>query len=170
MPSVPVNILFSEDVKSLQTVCPIDTFVVIRDGELLAGVVDERGIGAFSGKVMDRICKEWGTTEAAQFIDRFTKLAIQSIMHYGFSYGIDDEDMERETLRNIGAVITGAENEVETLINAYKNNELEPLPGRTLQETLELRIMQVLGKSRDDAGKMAGDKLGLENSWKRWSK
>jgi len=164
VPAVPLNVIASEDIPILREICPIDTLVVIRDGELFAGIVDERGVGAFSGKILDRICKEWSTSEAAQFIDRFTKLAIQSIMYYGFSYGIDDEDIDRETLRNINAVVTDAEKEVDKLINAYNEKELESLPGRTLQETLEMRIMQVLGKSRDDTGKMAGDKLGLENS------
>jgi len=44
---------------------------------------------------------------------------------------------------------------VQQLIEAYNAGELEPLPGRTLEETLEMRIMQTLGKARDTAGKIA---------------
>src|SRR3972149_6182941 len=38
------------------------------------------------------------------------------------------------------------------------------MPGRSLAETLELQIMQTLGKARDDAGEIAGKHLGLDNS------
>lgn len=38
------------------------------------------------------------------------------------------------------------------------------MPGRTAEETLEMQIMQVLGKARDETGKIAEQHLGLENS------
>ncbi|MEZ5335379.1 MAG: hypothetical protein R2741_09145 [Methanolobus sp.] len=53
---------------------------------------------------------------------------------------------------------------MKELIDAYEAKELEPLPGRTLKETIEMRIMQVLGKARDQTGNIAGQQLGLENS------
>jgi len=38
------------------------------------------------------------------------------------------------------------------------------MPGRTPEETLEMQIMQVLGKARDNTGDIAGRHLGLSNS------
>ncbi len=38
------------------------------------------------------------------------------------------------------------------------------MPGRTLEETLEMQIMQVLGKARDRTGEIAGRHLGMDNS------
>ena len=43
-------------------------------------------------------------------------------------------------------------------------DRLEPMPGRTPEETLEMQIMQVLGKARDRTGEIAGRHLGLGNS------
>nr|MBC8520506.1 DNA-directed RNA polymerase subunit A' [Methanomicrobia archaeon] len=57
-----------------------------------------------------------------------------------------------------------AEKKVDALINAYEAEELEALPGRTLEETLELLIMQELGRARDAAGKIAERDLGMENA------
>ncbi|MCC7576561.1 MAG: DNA-directed RNA polymerase subunit A', partial [Methanomethylovorans sp.] len=57
-----------------------------------------------------------------------------------------------------------AESDVQGLIRAYEAKELEPLPGRTLDETIEMKIMQTLGKARDRTGNIAGNQLGLENS------
>ncbi len=57
-----------------------------------------------------------------------------------------------------------AERKVDELIKAYEEGELEALPGRSLEETLELLIMQELGRARDDAGGIAGRYLGIENA------
>ncbi|HEX7392962.1 MAG TPA: DNA-directed RNA polymerase subunit A', partial [Thermoplasmata archaeon] len=52
----------------------------------------------------------------------------------------------------------------EEHVQAYRRGELEQMPGRSLEETLEVEIMKVLGKARDTAGQIAGRHLGLENS------
>ena len=49
-------------------------------------------------------------------------------------------------------------------IQIYEDGQLEPMPGRTIEETLEMQIMQVLGKARDQTGQIAGRHLGLGNS------
>jgi len=144
--------------------CEHDAYVVIRDGELLKGTIDAAAIGAFKGKLTDRVIKELGPSVAAEFMDSMTRMAIRGIMLAGFSFGIDDEDIPREADNQIQDVVKTAREDVQKLIEAYDAGELEPLPGRTLDETLEMRIMQTLGKARDNTGSIAGRYLGLDNS------
>ena len=42
-------------------------------------------------------------------------------------------------------------------------SELEALPGRSLEETLEMKIMQVLGEARDKSGEIAEAYFGMDN-------
>jgi len=144
--------------------CEHDAYVVIRNGRLITGTIDERAIGAFKGKILDRITKEYGPERARKFIDDATSLAIRAITRLGFSFGIDDEDIPPDAQRQIEASIRVAEERVAQLVEAYENDELEPLPGRSIEETLELRIMQELGKVRDAAGEIAGRYLGMDNT------
>ncbi|MDI6903270.1 MAG: DNA-directed RNA polymerase subunit A' [Methanocellales archaeon] len=144
--------------------CEKDAYVVIRDGKLLCGAVDEVAIGAFAGQILDRIIKEYGVVEARKFLDNATRLAIRMIMRIGFSFGIDDEDIPREAQEQIHDIIMNAEDRVKRLIEAYEAGELDSLPGRTLDETLEMKIMQELGKARNQAGDIAGHHLGMDNS------
>jgi len=144
--------------------CEYDAYVVIKDGEILKGTIDAAAIGAFKGKLTDRVIKELGPSVAAEFIDGMTRIAIRGIMLAGFSFGIDDEDIPREADNQIQDVVKTAREDVQKLIEAYDAGELEPLPGRTLDETLEMRIMQTLGKARDNTGSIAGRYLGLDNS------
>jgi DNA-directed RNA polymerase subunit A' len=144
--------------------CENDAYVVIRNGVLLKGTIDAEAVGAFKGKITDRVIKEFSPSEASAFLDKMTLLALRGIMLAGFSFGIDDEDIPKQAAEQIDEVTKAAKENVQKLIEAYNAGELEPLPGRTLDETLEMRIMQTLGKARDNAGSIASRYLGLDNS------
>lgn len=144
--------------------CEIDAYVVIRDGQLLHGVIDARSYKALDRcEILDRIVKDYGTTAAREFLDKVTKLSIAAAMMFGFTTGINDEDIPPEAKERINEVIEGSREKVNKLIEVYNAGELEPLPGRSLRETLEMRIMEVLAESRDAAGAIAEKYLGLDN-------
>jgi len=159
----PAEVCFKCDVCKKEK-CEHNAYVVIKDGELLIGTIDEKAIGAFKGLVLDKIVKEYGASAGAKFVDDVTRLAIRGIMRTGLSFGISDEDVPKEAKMQINEVMDTAVEDVKQLIKAYDAKELEPLPGRTLAETIEMKIMQKLGKARDQAGNIAGSHLGLENS------
>ncbi len=144
--------------------CENDAYVRIVDGNLLSGTIDKKGIGAFDGQILHRIIRQHGMKRAVQFIDDVTQLSIRGIMLRGFSFGIDDEDLTRTEYGQIDEVLSGALGDVERRIKIYNEGQLEPMPGRTLEETLEMQIMQVLGKARDRTGEIAGRHLGMDNS------
>jgi len=144
--------------------CETDAYVRIIDGELICGVIDKESIGAFKGKILQRIIRQSGLDRGRQFVDDVTKLSIRGIMYDGFSFGIDDEDLSKIEYGQIDEVLNEAEDDVERRIRIYEEGQLEPMPGRTLEETLEMQIMQVLGKARDRTGQIANRHLGLSNS------
>ena len=141
-----------------------DAYVKIVDGNLVCGTIDKKSIGAMAGVILQRIIRTHGLERGRQFVDDVTKLAIRGIMYDGYSFGIDDEDLTKNEYGMIGEALDKAEDDVERLIRSYEAGTLEPLPGRTLEETLEMNTMQVLGKARDSTGKIAGGHLGLSNS------
>jgi DNA-directed RNA polymerase subunit A' len=144
--------------------CERDAYVRIIDGNLESGTIDKKAIGAFDGQIVHRVIRQYGMKQAAEFIDHITHLAIRAIMLDGFSFGIDDEDLSRTEYGQIDEVINGAVLDVQRRIKIYEDGQLEPMPGRTPEETLEMQIMQVLGKARDRTGEIAGRHLGLGNS------
>ncbi|WP_435098763.1 DNA-directed RNA polymerase subunit A' [Halarchaeum sp. P4] len=131
--------------------------VIIEDGQLIEGTIDEDGVGEFGSDIVDTIMKVYGATRARIFINEVAALAMRAIMHFGFSIGIDDESISAEAQERIDDAIDNAYERVEELIDSYQAGELESLPGRTVDETLEMKIMQTLGKARDSAGDIAGD-------------
>jgi len=148
----------------LKEKCDLDAYVRIRDGELICGTIDENAIGSFKGRILDKIARDYGSDAARELLDNVTKLAIGAIMVHGFTTGISDEDIPSEARRQIEDVLEEATNRVDDLVSAYREGILEQLPGRSLEETLEVEAMKVLGQARDEAGNIAGRHLGLENS------
>ncbi|MBS1262963.1 MAG: DNA-directed RNA polymerase subunit A' [Methanonatronarchaeales archaeon] len=138
--------------------------VIIEGGELVEGRMDDRAFGAFSGEILDALLKEYGVREARRFLDNATRVAIHAITKLGFSFGLSDEDLPDEAGTQIADVMTSADEKVENLIETYELGELDAIPGRSLEETLEMRIMQELGEARDQAGSIAEKFLGEDNS------
>ncbi|UWG51668.1 DNA-directed RNA polymerase subunit A' [Halalkaliarchaeum sp. AArc-CO] len=137
--------------------------VVIENGELLEGTIDSEGVGEFGGEIVDTITKVYGETRARVFVNEVAALAMRAIMHFGFSIGIDDESIPQQAEEQVNEAIQSAYDRVEELIETYQVGELESLPGRTVDETLEMKIMQTLGKARDSAGDIAEQHFTEDN-------
>jgi len=105
-----------------------------------------------------------GPDHARQFLDTVTKLGVAYLTYRGFTTGIDDEDLPEEASTQIRERIEKAEKKVQQLVAAFKSGDLESLPGRSLEETLEMEIMRVTGQTRDMAGEIASKYLGMENA------
>ncbi len=145
--------------------CFHDSFVVVRDGELVQGVIDKKSIGHEQPKsLMHWIVYEYGPSKAREIYDTAFKMFLRYIEKRGFTTRYDDVRLPEEAKKEIQEVIEEAYKEVEKLIEDYKNGLLEPLPGRSLEETLELMIMDVLAKARDKAGEIAAKHLSPLNN------
>lgn len=145
--------------------CKHDAYVAVRDGILLAGVLDKKLVGAGQPEsVLHRIIKDYGTEAGRHFIDAAFKIFLAYIDRYGFTIGLTELDIPEEAKSRIRALLSDAEAKVQDLIEAYRKGELERLPGRTLEETLEMKIMQVLAEARDSAGEIASSFLKGGNS------
>ncbi len=144
--------------------CDLDAYVKIRQGKLITGTIDEKAIGSFKGKILDKVTRDYGADAAREFLDNVTKLAIGAIMVRGFTTGIDDEDIPEEATRQINDMLKDSVHKVSEYVQAYRDGTLEQRPGRSLEETLEVEVMKTLGSARDEAGQIAGRHLGMENS------
>ncbi len=158
--------LFSEllpDDLSLEFGSSAGDTVVIEDGQLVSGTIDEDAVGAFGGEIVDTVTKMYSKTRARVLVNEVASVAVRAIMHFGFSIGIDDESIPPAADESVDEAIAEANSRVEDLIESYRADDLESLPGRSLDETLEMKIMQTLGKARDSAGEIAETHFADDN-------
>jgi DNA-directed RNA polymerase subunit A' len=143
--------------------CPYDAYVLIRDGQLLSGVIDKKAFGAAqSDSVLHRIAKDYGLSEARRFLDSICPLLVTLITNMGFTMGIDDVELDPATLRQIDQILKNAEAEGQRLVQTYEAGELQRIPGRSLEATFEMKMQQILSDGRNNAGKVASQHLGLD--------
>lgn len=66
------------------------------------------------------------------------------LLQNGFSIGIGDTIADASTMEKINETILKAKSEVKDLIKAAQEKSLEAEPGRTMMESFENRVNQVL--------------------------
>ncbi len=115
--------------------------VVIKNGTLVKGVIDEKAIASFKGRLLDAIDKNNGHSAAAKFLDQVTRLILEFLMIRGFSVSLDDLDLGENALKEITKVIDEQVNSIDSIIKEYNEGKLQPNPGRTIEETVEDKIM-----------------------------
>jgi DNA-directed RNA polymerase subunit A' len=140
--------------------CPTEGYVEIKDGKLLYGIVEKKALS----KIVEQIAVNYGNAQAAQFIDRVTRMAAHVITLKGFSVSMDNYRLSKDLVAKLDNLGEQAEKEVNALVMQFENGTLERAPGRTLKQTLEDKIMAVLGKVRETAANMIDAELSPRNS------
>lgn len=138
--------------------------VVVKDGKLLKGVIDDNAVGAFGGILLDRIIQEYGDDYALEFMNKFTNLVLGFLSIHQISIGITDLEVSKEVRAEINKTVRASEKGVQRLIDSYHKGKLNPWPGMTKKETLESEIVNKLNKVRDGAVNIVADNLNLPNS------
>ncbi len=139
--------------------------VVIKNGQLLSGVIDKAAIGAEEpDSVLHRITKDYGNDEAKKFLNSILVMLKQFITHYGFSYGYSDLELSQKTKENIVIGIHETYDKVYDLISQAKKGTLQLSRGLSAEEALEAYIVNELSKARDKAGSTADKSFDETNS------
>ncbi len=141
--------------------------VVIKNGQLISGVIDKTSIGAEEPEsVLHRIAKDYGNDVGKKFLNSILIMVKQFITHYGFSYGFGDLEVPEKDRQQILDDIQGTYNVVADLTEQYENGTLKLTRGMRPEEALEAYIVNELGKARDKAGSTANDSLDVSNAGK----
>lgn len=139
--------------------------VVIKNGELISGVIDKASIGAEEpDSVLHRIAKDYGTDAARKFLDSILTMLKTYITHRGFTYGYSDLWLSPETRQEISDIIQKTYEKVYELIQQYNDGTLPLTRGLAAEEALELYVVNELSRARDRAGRTADRAFPDENS------
>jgi DNA-directed RNA polymerase subunit A' len=145
--------------------CQHDAYVMIQQGKLLTGIIDKNSIGAErADTIFHRIIKDYGTTAGHDFLNKVSRLINGFLAIRGFTYSMDELTLDDKEVKNIRSAMKRMERSVAKLVNEYETGVLERLPGQSLQETFEIKVMNELAKARDKAGEVVQEGLGMSNS------
>ncbi|KAJ3108015.1 hypothetical protein HDU97_002595 [Phlyctochytrium planicorne] len=147
------------------SLCPNDGFIVIRNSEIMCGVVDKAIIGDGSKKsLFYAVLRDFGPQEAANCMNRVAKLSARFLANRGFSIGIDDVQPGAKLREEKENKVKAGYDECDNLISQAKSGELQNQPGADLEGTLEASISGVLSKIREDVGNICLTELNKYNA------
>ena len=126
--------------------------VMIEDGKLIEGVMDSANLGEGSGLLLRNMHKKYGADRTIDILGKMFKLGIKYLLKEGFTATISDTDLPIEAKQKIKDLLDDSFVSVKSLIEKYNRKELEVFPGKTMLETLELKILELLNKSRNVIG------------------
>ena len=134
--------------------------VVITDGQIVEGVMDSAALGEESGWLLRVLHERYGDSFTIDALGKIARLGVKVLLSHGFTIGIADTDLPAQGSAKIREILDEADKKIYNLIRTFERNELEAFPGRTIAETLELRILEVLNKARNRCGTAAMEHSG----------
>lgn len=145
--------------------CPNDGWLVIRNSEVMCGLMDKSTVG--SGKkdsIFYIILRDYGPEAAAGAMNRLARLCARALTNRGFSIGVGDVFPINNLTENKDKLVEDAYKKCDELIATFKAGKLEKAPGCNMEQTLENMISGLLSKVRSEAGDRCVDSLSRNNA------
>ena len=149
---------------SNQELCCADSYLVVRNSEIMCGVMDKSTIGPSKNSVLYAILHDYGSTEAASVMNRIAKLCARFLGNYGFSIGIDDVQPSTHLGHRKEDLIRKGYLRCDDYIHQLKCAQLPVQTGANPEQTLEAVINNVLSQIREDAGQICLQELSRHNA------
>ncbi len=124
---------------------------------------NSRNLTAEEGEVIRELDSQLSRDETIEILEKFFRLGLTFLSRSGFTISISDIDVPLVVKEETSKIIVSANKKVEEVIETYYNKSLEILPGKTLEETREIKILQVLNSVRTDVGKVVKEKFPKDN-------
>jgi DNA-directed RNA polymerase subunit A' len=138
--------------------------VVIEDGELIEGVLDEDALGDYGGEIIQQLSIEYGADKVTEFLNRVSRVGAIFLTQRGFSIGLEDLEVSEDATEQIKDMIEETREEANELLDEYESGEMEAITGKTLEETREIRITKTLNEVFADIGDLVSDNFSEESS------
>ena len=140
-----------------------ETTVRVKNGKLEHGIIDKNTIGENNGELIREFYRKYGQDKTIELLGNIFQLGIQILLKKGFSTGVSDTDIPKEAIKKVDTKVQKAYNKLDEHIESYKKGKIEVLPGKTELETLEIRAMEILNKTRTEVGDYITELVGEGN-------
>jgi len=123
---------------------------VVYKGILLKGPLGKKALGRSHGSIIHRLYNDYGPDRTCQFINELQRINHLWFSGQGFSIGIGDMRISKETAKRVRQECSDID---------IKAEELRKLHG----DDAEAKINRMLNQTRDSMGKIAQDAMSPEN-------
>jgi DNA-directed RNA polymerase II subunit RPB1 len=137
--------------------------VIIREGDLVQGVVDKDIYGKASKGIIHVTYNDYGPKEAVRLIDSLQNTVEHFLILNGFSVGISDLIADEATKNNMDDVIQECKKKIADIILQVHLDLFDNKTGKTNKQEFEERVFAVLNDATKNAGGIGQKSLSKEN-------
>lgn len=153
---IPKEVNYTEDTKDGEP-------LIIEKGKIMQGDIDENVFGVEEGVLIKVLDKQVGRYETVKAIKNIFTLGTNYLSNRGITIAVGDLDLDEKVVELGNEVIKKAEEKTKDLIKAYDEGTIEIIPGKTAEESREIKILQVLNEVRTNIGKIVKQEFPKAN-------
>src|SRR3989344_460158 len=123
----------------------------------------EYTFGVENEKITKQVDKEIGREETINAIKKAFTLGTNYLSRRGYTISLEDINVNEKTKKITQDIIKDGEDKTKEVIDSYNNGSLEIIPGKTLDESREIKILQTLNEVRTKIGKAVKTEFPEDN-------
>ena len=127
-------------------------------------ITSETTLGLEDGIMVKQIDKVHGRSDTLRTIQRAAALGVSYLTRRGFSIGLRDLDVSGKVKDTALEIIKNALDRTEKITKDAQSGDLELLPGKSVDETKEIKISQALNEVLTSIGKTVKENISKESS------
>ncbi|MFH1501015.1 MAG: DNA-directed RNA polymerase subunit A' [archaeon] len=137
--------------------------VNIKDGEFLSEVIDKNTLGVEDGLFIKHLDKEVGRKDTLDMLRRSFSLGTSYLSKNGFTISLEDLNVNDKVRKSTEDIVKSAEDKTNKVIESYYDGTLELIPGKSKEESREIKILQALNEVRTKVGNIVKQEFPKEN-------
>ena len=135
--------------------CPKDANILVKNGELLCGVMNKKIVGASPGGLVHITWRDLGPEACRDFLSNTQNIVNNWLVENGFSVGVQDIVPKSRAAGQIEKALRKYKRKVQRIIQKTQRGQLETLPGKAMLESFEAEVNGCLRAALDTAGALA---------------
>lgn len=127
-------------------------------------ILNDNTFGAEGGELIKTIDKLHGRKAAVDAITKAFALGTTYLSRVGYTLGLRDLDVPEKVKKMTEDIVSDAEKRTAEVIKAYEDGRLELLPGKSAEESREIKISQILNEIRSETGKIVKSNFSTDSN------
>lgn len=129
--------------------CPFDAYLKIEKGELKCGVIDSASLGEAKGRLVDKLARDYPSEVIEKFYFNVMRIICDLLTKKGMTVGLDEYEVSDKINEKRKKIFNEVMEEGQKLVEKFKKGTLKHTPGRTLEESFEISMMELTADSKD---------------------
>jgi len=128
-----------------------------------SNLTDEYTFGVENDNITKKVDRAIGREKTMETISKAFSLGTKFLSQNGFTISLNDLNVKDEVKKMTSDVIKEGEDKTNKIIDDFNNKTLEIIPGKTEEESREIKVLQALNEVRTKIGKIVKNEFPQDN-------